>query len=140
MVALFEEKREGILYTHLYKDVHLVRFEPGRLEIRPEQAAPPDLANRVGAMLGEWTGARWVVSVSAAEGAPTLREDDQKADAEARAEAAAHPLVRQVLDAFPGASIESVRDLEAELTLDPDAGDALDGGPPIDPDEEQEQP
>ncbi len=152
VVALFEEKREGILYTHLYKDVHLVRFEPGRLEIRPEATAPPDLANRVGALLSDWTGARWVVSVSAAEGAPTLREDDQAADAAARAEAAAHPLVRQVLEAFPGASINSVRDLEAdlqadlatELTLDPDAADALDGGPPIDPDidpeEEQEQP
>ena len=31
-------------------------FEPGRIEFRPAGAAPRDLANRLGQLLGEWTG------------------------------------------------------------------------------------
>src|SRR3546814_1299268 len=59
MVALFAARREGILHAHLVRDVHVVRYEPGRLEFRPSPQAPRDLANRIGQKLGEWTGRRW---------------------------------------------------------------------------------
>ena len=61
-------------------------------------------------LLGEWTGTRWIVAVSQAEGAPTLAEQDAQRDGELRNEVAAHPLVRAVLDTFPGATIEAVRE------------------------------
>src|SRR3546814_11307316 len=48
MVALFAARREGILHAHLVRDVHVVRYEPGRLEFRPSPQAPRDLANRIG--------------------------------------------------------------------------------------------
>ena len=61
-------------------------------------------------MLGEWTGTRWVVAVSQAEGAPTLAEVAERRDSALRNEVAAHPLVRAVLDTFPGATIAAVRE------------------------------
>jgi len=117
-VELFKEKKEGILLTHLINDVHLVHFEPGRIELRPTPRAPANLPNRIAACLNEWTGARWLVSVSGDLGAPTLKEQAQAAEAEMRRRAAEHPLVKAVLDAFPGATIDAVRDL---TTPEPDA-------------------
>jgi DNA polymerase III subunit gamma/tau len=111
VVELFEAKREPVLRSHLYANVHLVRFEPGRIELRPTPAAPRDLPNRLGQLLGEWTGRRWVVAISSEEGEPTLREEAEAKARHLRHEAAEHPLVRAVLEAFPGARVEAVREL-----------------------------
>src|SRR3954451_23760637 len=110
LVALFERRREMLLRSHLVSNVHPVSFEPGRIEFRPADAAPRDLANRLGQLLGEWTGMRWVVAVSQAAGAPTLATQQAERDSLLRNEVAAHPLVRAVLETFPGTTIASVRD------------------------------
>jgi DNA polymerase-3 subunit gamma/tau len=60
--------------------------------------------------LGEWTGTRWAVVVSQAEGAPTLEQQELSRDSDMKSQVAQHPLVRAVLDAFPGATIAAVRD------------------------------
>jgi DNA polymerase-3 subunit gamma/tau len=73
-------------------------------------AAPRDLARRLGQKLSEWTGTRWVVAVSQEEGAPTLEQQQQVRVSELESEVARHPLVRAVLDAFPGATIAAVRE------------------------------
>jgi DNA polymerase-3 subunit gamma/tau len=111
VIELFDKHREAVLRSHLLGHVHLVHFEPGRIEFRPALGAPRDLANRLGKLLGEWTGARWVVSISGEEGAPTLREQGEARALSLRNEAAQHPLVRAVLETFPGARIEAVREL-----------------------------
>jgi DNA polymerase-3 subunit gamma/tau len=110
LIALFDKRREALIRSHLYSHVHFVAFEPGRIEFRPQEAAPRDLANRLGQLLGEWTGTRWVISVSQAEGGPTLAEQEAQRDSAMRNEVAAHPLVRAVLDTFPGATIAAVRE------------------------------
>lgn len=119
VVELFGEMREGSLYGQLYSSVHCVRCEPGRLEIRPKDRAVAELSGRVGKLLTEWTGRRWMVTISGAPGEPTLSEQDRNAKTQAREEAARHPVVRAVLDIFPGAEISEVRDLtEPEPTSD----------------------
>jgi DNA polymerase-3 subunit gamma/tau len=123
-VALFDRRREALLRSHLASNVHLVSFEPGRIEFRPAEGAPRDLANRLGQLLTEWTGMRWVVAISQASGAPTLAQQEAQRESLLRNEVAAHPLVRAVLEAFPGATIASVRDRLA--AADPGA-DAAEG-------------
>jgi len=124
VVELFDRKREAVLRSHLFANVHLVRFEPGRIEIRLTEGAPRDLANRLGKLLGDWTGERWVVSVSQGEGEPTLREQAAAHDEGLRHEAAANPLVRAVLDSFPGARIEAVREIARETPEADEPGEA----------------
>jgi DNA polymerase-3 subunit gamma/tau len=116
VLALFDRHRESVLRSHLYGSVHLVAFEPGRIELRLASAAPRDLPNRVGQMLQQWTGLRWTLVLSNEEGAPTLREQAESRAAAERSAAAAHPLVRAVLDTFPGARIEEVREIAAVPT------------------------
>jgi DNA polymerase-3 subunit gamma/tau len=110
VVALAAARREALLANHLAGDVHLVHFEPGRIELRPEAGAPRDLAGRLGGLLQEWTGERWVVSVSDVPGAPTLRSQQQEYEASRRAAAQQDPLVRAVLETFPGAKMVARRD------------------------------
>jgi len=120
--------RKPLLHAHLVHSVHPVRVTPGRIELRPKPEAPRDLAQQVVALLAEFAGTRWTVSVVNEGGEPTLAEQGRSADQDRRALAHSHPLVQAVLLAFPGAAIEAVRDasldaygLPAELAepLDP---------------------
>jgi DNA polymerase III subunit gamma/tau len=127
VVALFDKKREAVLRSHLAAHLHLVHFEPGRIEFRPAQDAPRDLANRLGQLLSEWTGMRWLIVVSEAEGDPTLRQRQEQREAELRNGVADHPLVQAVLETFPGAVIAAVRERFAA----PAAGDAAGVDEPV---------
>ena len=122
VVVLLGERREAILQAHLKNNVHLVRFEPGRIEIRPDEHAPRTLANRLGALLSEWTGRRWVVAISGEPGEPTLAQQEAAAHQRERAEVTAHPLVQAVMATFPGATIEAIRDLATAIDT-PTEGD-----------------
>jgi DNA polymerase-3 subunit gamma/tau len=124
LVALFAEKREAVLAATLAGEVHLVHYEAGRIEFRPEAAAPADLATRMSHLLGEWTGRPWLVGLSRESGAPTLRQQSLDREIKRKQDAASHPLVQSVLAAFPGATIEAVRDLvdnDAAEFVEPDA-------------------
>ena len=112
VVALCEPRSE--LRVNLEHNVHLVRLEPGLIEIRPTPRAPRTLANDLQAKLRAATGERWTVSIASQGGAPTLAEQKQAAKS-ARFEAVAQePMVRAVLDRFPGAEIVAVRDIVQE--------------------------
>ena len=129
-VALFGEKREGIIYSHLINDVHLVRFEPGKIEIRPRPNAPANLAHQIGDRLSAWTGRRWVVGLSNEPGAPTIREAKDAAVAARRTTALNDPLVKAAMAAFPGATVEAVRDATPNLPLGGAGDDELEEIPP----------
>src|ERR1700730_13008763 len=111
VVALFDKRREALIRSHLRESVHLIAFEPGRIEFRPAEGAPSNLANRISQLLGEWTGERWLVARSeAAPAEPTLREQEERRDRDLRNEVAGHPLVQAVLETFPGATVTAVRE------------------------------
>ena len=121
VVALFDKRREAVIRSHLREHVHLISFEPGRIEFRPSDGAPSNLANRISQLLGEWTGERWLVARSeAAPGEPTLREQEELRERDMRNEVMRHPLVRAVLETFPGATIAAVRERFASMEPEPD--------------------
>jgi len=109
IVALFKDNREAGLHALLYGQVHLVRCAPGMLELRVGPDAPANFAGRVSQFLTEWTGSRWVISLSGDEGEPTLLEQDRKAEAKRQEHAREHPLMQAVIKAFPTAKIISLR-------------------------------
>jgi DNA polymerase-3 subunit gamma/tau len=117
LVNLFEEKKEITLFSHLYSEVHLVNFAPGLLEIRVTDRAPQNLAGKVSQFLGEWTGKRWMVTLSAEQGAPTLSESAKQHKAARMQNAENHPLVKAVLGAFPDAKLTALRTRVKEVEV-----------------------
>jgi DNA polymerase-3 subunit gamma/tau len=113
-VVALASGRKPMPHAHLVHSVHPVRVAAGRIELRVLPAAPRDLAAQLGELLADATGARWTITLSNAEGEPTLAEQGRAAEAGRRAVAQSHPLVQAVLAAFPGASIEAVRDAGAD--------------------------
>ncbi len=109
VLALASAQREMLLHGHLLHSVHLVKFAPGVIELRPHADAPRTLAADLSKLLQSATGTRWTIVLSAEAGAPTLAAQGNEADAQRRASVADHPLVRAIMEAFPGARIESVR-------------------------------
>jgi DNA polymerase III subunit gamma/tau len=109
LATLAAEKRDLALKSALERDVRLVRFEDGRLEIALEASAPKTLSGELSKKLSAWTGRRWMVIVSAEPGAPSLYAQAQTRKAELKDGVRGDPLVQAVLARFPGAEIVDVR-------------------------------
>lgn len=112
VVALAAQHRDIKLKLALEHDVRLVRFEPGQIEFSLAPGGSPLLAQTLTRCLQEWTGSRWMVALSSASGAPSLKEQKDAEGREALSGVHADPLVQSVLAAFPGAEIVAVRALE----------------------------
>ena len=109
VAALCNERRELRLKFAVERQLRPVRFEPGRIEVEPTADAPSDLAGEIGRKLTEWTGTRWVVTVTRGAGGTTLHDERLATESRRRDDAAADPLVSAVLARFPGAKIVDIR-------------------------------
>jgi DNA polymerase-3 subunit gamma/tau len=109
LIALAAARRDLQIKAALERDMRLVRFEDGKLEIALEPGAAKTLVNDLSRKLAEWTGRRWLVVISAETGAPTVRSQLEARDAEMKAGVRGDPLVQAVLARFPGAEIVGVR-------------------------------
>ena len=91
------------------------------------------MAARLSAVLGEATGVRWTIALSAQVGELTLAEQGSAADTARRQSAAQHPLVQAILAAFPGAKIEAVHDSRTDAYgLPAEPASLLQDAPPAD--------
>jgi DNA polymerase-3 subunit gamma/tau len=130
---LCTKNRAPVLRAQLRQFVHLVKIEPGRLEIRLEAQCPPAIVNELKMKLSEWTGITWWVTLSNNAGAPTLVEVE-KTTREARlVDARQDPDVAAILARFPGAKVTDVRIKAAAIEDDdivaapPAAAESADG-------------
>jgi DNA polymerase III subunit gamma/tau len=109
LIALAGQKRDLGVKLALERDVRLVRCEDGRLDIRLEPSAAKTLVNDLARKFSQWTNRRWMVVVSAEEGAPTVKAQNDALQAELKTGVRAEPLVAAVLARFPGAEVVDVR-------------------------------
>ena len=132
LIALAGAKRDMLLKLALEGQMRPVSFEHGKIEIALVEGANPTTVNTLSARLQEWTGQRWLVTVSTKppEGLTHRQETEQRQQA---AHAAAHedPLVKAILDTFPGAKVVNV-------TVRDDATSVLPDAPPPPPEEDDE--
>jgi DNA polymerase-3 subunit gamma/tau len=108
VVALAGAKRDLQLKTALERDVRLVRFEQGRIEISPTEHASATLATDLSRRLAEWTGQRWLVTLGRSTEA-TIHEKRTADRAQLETDARADPVVAAVMRQFPGAEIVDIR-------------------------------
>ena len=124
VIALAAEQRDLQIKAALERDVRLVAFEDGQIEIALEPSASKALVSDLQRKLSMWTRRRWMVVVSRETGAATMKAQAEARDAELKIGVRGDPLVQAVLSKFPGAEIVAVRSREPEMpqpTADPDA-------------------
>ncbi|WP_189658328.1 DNA polymerase III subunit gamma/tau [Pseudodonghicola xiamenensis] len=109
VIELIRTNRDVKLLVEVEIGVRLVSYQPGRIEFTPSDAAPADLAQRLGTKLQSWTGNRWAVIVTGEGTAETIAEKRDAAEIALREKATEHPLVQAVLARFPKAQIAQIR-------------------------------
>ncbi len=123
LIAFAGDKRDLQLKTSLERDLRLVNFEDGMLEIAPEPGAPISLATDLSRRLAALTGRRWMVAVSTAPGQPSVKAQMAARHEAFRQGVQANPLVQKVLARFPGAEIVAVRQPQSDTAPPPPASD-----------------
>ena len=102
------EKREGRLQAFLINNARLVRLKPGHLEVNGGAFADEVTLRRLRTFLEEETGRGWAVVNSRDVGEDTLAEVEAQQTREVIREATEHPLVKAVLETFPGAKVTEI--------------------------------
>ena len=109
LVALAGEKRDLIVKHALESYLRPISFADGRIEVALTEGADPGVIQTLSARLKQWTGRSWMVSVgTTTELVPTVRELVTKRQEAQKAEAHEDPLVRAILETFPGARVSNV--------------------------------
>jgi DNA polymerase-3 subunit gamma/tau len=119
LIFLIEDKRDLALKTLIKRHVRLVSFVDGRMEMNLVENAPRDFLGTLGKRLEEWTGKRWVLSISAEQGHPTLAEQEAQENDARMDDAKSDPAVEAIMMQFPGARIIDIRVREEEEILPP---------------------
>ncbi|MBL4890839.1 MAG: DNA polymerase III subunit gamma/tau [Rhizobiaceae bacterium] len=109
LIFLVEDKRDLAMKTYLRRNVRVVSFSDGRMEVNLVENPPKTFLTDLSKKLQAWTGKRWMISTSSQEGAPTLDEIEQAETAAIVEQARTDPTVEAILERFPGSRIIDVR-------------------------------
>ncbi|MEP2737321.1 MAG: DNA polymerase III subunit gamma/tau [Erythrobacter sp.] len=85
--------------------IRVIELAPEKLTYSLADGISEDPAAELRDAFFKHTGKRWIVERGTVEGAPSLREQESKAAADADAQMRAHPLVKAATDAFPDSEI-----------------------------------
>lgn len=137
VVQLLRDKGELRLAAQLHQEARLVQFRPGHLELNVSPGTPKDFAGNLGRILGEATGRRWTVALTAQQGQATLAEVEEQKKEARRRDVMADPMVKEVLETFPGAKLFKIGD--PKPALDEESPAASDQNSEDDPPEQEDE-
>jgi DNA polymerase-3 subunit gamma/tau len=107
LVKAVADAGKHLLAQQLHDQVGVVRYAAPELVLRPMRPLGVDWSRDLALALKSATGTIWQVSLSDDAGEPSLLDQEKIAEQRVRAEVLADPNVRSVIDAFPGAELES---------------------------------
>ncbi len=116
IVRLLEQNSEFLLSSQLYQFAHLVNLKhklhdakpSGKLEIRLEPEALPDLSHNVSKALKTITGHHWMVVISKERGALTLYEQAEAKRLQELDEVSKMPKIENILNMFEGSQLMEI--------------------------------
>jgi DNA polymerase-3 subunit gamma/tau len=107
LVKAIEQSGRHLLAQQLHDQVGLVRYSPPELVVKLMRPLGADWSRDLAAALKSITGASWQVTLSDEPGEPSLLDQEKIAEERVRADVLTDPNVRAVMDAFPGAELET---------------------------------
>lgn len=105
LVDWISQEREGILHANLIYHTHLIDFSPLTLTVRLLPEAPKDLPRQLEVLLKNKRGEAWTIAISDEIGHPTLHEKEQKLIEDRKQALLRAPLVKLLMDNFPGTTL-----------------------------------
>jgi DNA polymerase-3 subunit gamma/tau len=104
-----DQWREPMLHSQLYSHARLVSFKEEHAVFHLLETAQPDLLEKLTRLLKEKTGKPWKIQATSTEdGQPTLAQVAANQEAQLKKEVSEGPLVKCVLESFPGSKIEKI--------------------------------
>jgi DNA polymerase-3 subunit gamma/tau len=107
LIDFLERNGKHQLAVQLHDQVGLVRYAAPEIALKPMRPLGGDWPRELAATLKSLTGTAWQVALSDEAGEPSLLDQEKMAEERVRAEVLDDPNVRAVMDAFPGAELES---------------------------------
>ncbi len=103
------KKKEIKLKYELEKNVNLVKFENGRIEISFNDNLDKDFVKDLTAKLLEWTNKRWIISFSKTKGEISIKEKEKIRQKETIKNAKDSNLYKTILNYFPDADLTEIK-------------------------------
>tara|TARA_B110001450_G_scaffold185978_1_gene174018 strand:- start:1015 stop:2667 length:1653 start_codon:yes stop_codon:yes gene_type:complete len=107
-------KKEMKLKYELEKNVNLVKFENGRIEISFNDSLDKDFVKDLSTKLLEWTSQRWIISFSKNRGEMSIKDKAKNKQKELVENAKKSDLYKTMLDYFPDADLIGVKFLKKD--------------------------
>jgi DNA polymerase-3 subunit gamma/tau len=107
LVRFLEGAGKHQLAVQLHDQVGLVRYAPPELALKPLRPLGGEWPRELALLLKSLTGMVWQVVLSDEAGEPSLLDQEKIAGERVRAAVLNDDNVRSVLDAFPGAELET---------------------------------
>ena len=108
LVEICTKKKEMKLKYELEKNVNLVKFENGRIEISFNDNLDKDFVKNLSTKLLEWTNLRWIISFSKNQGEISIKDKDKNKQIQLIESVKKSDLYKSMLDNFPDAELIEV--------------------------------
>jgi DNA polymerase III subunit gamma/tau len=109
LINICYSKKEIKLKYELEKNVNLVRFEKGRIEISFNDNLDKDFVKNLSTKLHEWTSLRWIISFSKNKGEMSIKEKEKNKKIEIIENAKKTDLFKTMLGYFPDAELIDIK-------------------------------
>ena len=93
------------LKYELEKNVNLVSFENQRMEISFHENLDREFIKILSSKLYEWTGNRWIITLSKKKGKPSIKENEVNLKKDLLDKAKKKPTYKKILETFPDAEL-----------------------------------
>ncbi len=114
LINLCNERKEVKLKYELETNVNLVSFEKFRMEISFNDNLDKDFIKELSHKLFEWTGNRWIITLSQKKGEISVKEKDQINQRQIFEEVKKSNIYKKVLEILPDAELIDVKKIDKE--------------------------
>ena len=92
----------------LERNVRLVNFEVGKIDMNFNESLNKNFIKKLSQSLNDWTGKRWMITLSKNENVKTFYEDKIDKKTEALKKEKESPIYKEMLEKFPDADLINV--------------------------------
>ena len=110
LIDLANKQKEIELKFDLERNVRLVKFEQGKIDISFNENLSKDFIKNISFKLHEWTGKRWIISLSKDEGETTVFDKKNKIKSELLEEMKQSETYKKIIEIFPDAELIDVKE------------------------------